>query len=68
MSGADHRELAAIRLDDFQRAGCLLLVGQVFRLFEEWTNELLAYAVDELANPGAMRTSAAADALQLEQV
>lgn len=55
MSGADHRELAAIALDDVQRARCLALVRQVFAFFEEWTNELLAYAVDQLANPRVLQ-------------
>lgn len=48
MNGADHREMAAIALDDTQRARCLAHVAQVFRLFEEWTNELLAFASAEL--------------------
>jgi hypothetical protein len=51
MSGADHRELAAIMLDDVQRARCVTLVSQVFEYFEAWTNELLAFAVDEIARP-----------------
>lgn len=48
MSGADHRELAAIQLDDTERAKCLEQVALVFRYFEEWTNELLTYATAEL--------------------
>jgi hypothetical protein len=51
MSGADHRELAAIALDEVQRARCLTLVAHVFEYFKEWTHELLAFAVDEIARP-----------------
>src|SRR5688500_16199466 len=47
VNGLDHRELAAIALDEAQRARCLELVAQVFKCFEEWTNELLAFAVHE---------------------
>ena len=53
MSGADHRELAVIALDDVQRARCLALVASVFDYFKDWTNELLAFAVDEIARPSA---------------
>jgi hypothetical protein len=53
MSGADHRELAGIALDDVQRARCLVLVANVFDYFQDWTNELLAFAVDEIARPSA---------------
>jgi hypothetical protein len=48
MSGADHRELAEIALDDAQRARCLIHVGRVFEYFNEWTDELLAFAAAEL--------------------
>jgi hypothetical protein len=48
MSGGDHRELAAIPLDDAGRARCTRIVGSVFKYFEEWTAELLAFAVAEL--------------------
>lgn len=51
MNGADHREMASISLDDIQRTKCLLLVRQVFGLFEEWTAELLAYAEAENGSP-----------------
>lgn len=57
MGGSDHRELAAIPLDDAERAKSLEQVALVFRYFEEWTNELLAYANAELDSsalqPGA---------------
>ena len=45
MGGADHRMLAQIDLTDGERARCLSLARVVFTYFEEWTNELLAYAV-----------------------
>lgn len=48
MSGADHRELAAIPLNDVQRERCLTQVAKVFEFFEEWTYELLAFAAAEL--------------------
>lgn len=48
MSGADHRELAAISLDDATRKRCMRIVANVFEYFEEWTAELLAFAVAEL--------------------
>lgn len=48
MSGADHRELAAIALDEAQREHCLAQVALVFRYFEEWTAELLTFATAEL--------------------
>jgi hypothetical protein len=48
MSGADHRELAQITLDDAQRARCLTHVARVFEYFNEWTDELLAFANAEL--------------------
>jgi hypothetical protein len=44
MSGADHRELAAIELDEAQRARTLEQVQRVYKYFEEWTEELLTYA------------------------
>jgi hypothetical protein len=40
----DDAVLAAVSLDDDERSACLGLVDKVFRLFEEWTGELLAYA------------------------
>lgn len=45
----DHRVLASIQLDEVQRARCLALVAHVFDYFKDWTNELLAFAVEELA-------------------
>lgn len=51
MNGADHRELAAIELDQPQRSRSLEQVRLVFDYFEEWTNELLAYATRQLAQP-----------------
>jgi hypothetical protein len=54
MSGAEDGTLAAIVLDDAQRARCTELAGRVFDLFEEWVDELLDYAIS--AEP---RTSAA---------
>jgi hypothetical protein len=53
MCGDDHRELAAIDLDATQRTRCLALVNEVFRYFQDWTNELLAFAVHEIAQPTA---------------
>ena len=47
-SGADHRELAAIALDEAQREQGLTQVALVFRYFEEWTLELLTFATAEL--------------------
>ena len=44
MNGADHRELAEIELDESQRSRALAQVKLVFQYFEEWTEELLAYA------------------------
>ena len=41
----------AIMLEEMQRARCVALVAHVFKYFEEWTNELLTYAVDEIARP-----------------
>lgn len=49
--GDDHRVLAGIQLDDVQRARCLALVDNVFDYFKDWTNELLAFAVEEIARP-----------------
>lgn len=48
MSGTDHRELAAIPLNDVQRERCLTQVAKVFEFFEEWTYELLTFAAAEL--------------------
>lgn len=44
MTGGDHRELAAIELDDASKKRCMKWVDEVSHLFEDWTNELLAYA------------------------
>ena len=48
MGSDDHQRLAEIPLTDTQRIRCLRLVGSVFDLFEEWTQELLTYAQREL--------------------
>lgn len=66
MSGADHRELAAIALDDVQRARCLALVRKVFELFEEWTHELLVYAAAELGDAHTARSDTAPGQMQLQ--
>lgn len=60
MGNDEHRVLAEIPLDEAQRAHCLTLVTQVFQLFEEWTAELLAYALEEIADAGAAKRPAAA--------
>ena len=57
--GGDHAELASIALDGAQRTRCLALVRMVFKYFEEWTNELLSFAVHELAHPKAHRATVA---------
>jgi hypothetical protein len=44
MGSDDHAALASIPLDGAERSRCLALVDEVFRLFEEWTGELLSYA------------------------
>lgn len=67
MNGADHRELAAIALDDIQRAKCLLLVRLVFGLFEAWTHELLAYAVAEIGNARTARSDPTLGQMQLKR-
>jgi hypothetical protein len=41
---ADHGEIAAIDLDPESTQRCMLWVEEVFTVFEDWTNELLAYA------------------------
>lgn len=43
-AGSDHTEIAGISLDEATQARCLILVDQVFELFESWTYELLEYA------------------------
>jgi hypothetical protein len=53
---ADHREIAAMQLDPASQERCLKWAEEVFRLFEDWTNELLAYA-----RRSAGAASAAAD-------
>lgn len=42
--GYEHRALASIELTEEQRAKCLQHVDNVFAWFQEWTDELLAYA------------------------
>lgn len=64
MSGADHRELAAIALDDTQRARCLIQVARVFEYFAEWTDELLEFATAELDGSALQ---AGTDLLQLKR-
>ncbi len=64
MSGADHRELAAIALDAEQRAKCLEQVALVFRYFEEWTQELLAFATAEIDSSALQATT---DLVQLRR-
>jgi hypothetical protein len=46
----DHRELAEIPLDDATRAQALAAVEQVFGWFEDWTHELLRYALKRSAS------------------
>ena len=41
---SEHEEIAAIDLDEASTQRCLAWADQVFDLFEDWTNELLAYA------------------------
>lgn len=68
MTGDDHRQLAEIALTDAQRARCLMLVRLVFGYFEEWTNELLAYAVGEIANPRHARSRAVIVSLRAQEM
>jgi hypothetical protein len=56
MNGAEHREMAAIPLDDAQRARCLRMVANVFQYFEEWTTELMTFAIAELSRRGRRST------------
>lgn len=43
-------EIAEISLDEATQAHCLLLVDDVFALFEAWTHELLSYATRKHAH------------------
>jgi hypothetical protein len=49
MHGYDHRVLEEIKLTELERARCLDLAFNVFDLFADWSNELLAYATNSLA-------------------
>ena len=49
--GDDRRSLAAIVLDDGQRARCTQLVDEVYKLFADWVDELHAYALAEMPRP-----------------
>ncbi|MBB6092472.1 hypothetical protein HNQ60_001350 [Povalibacter uvarum] len=66
MGHDDHRELAEIALDAGQRERCIKLVAEVFHLFKNWTNELLAYAIGELIHPQTKSHSVSAYMAQLE--
>jgi hypothetical protein len=46
--GADHRALASVKLDAVARSRCRLMIDEVYSAFEDWTHELLRYA---LAHP-----------------
>jgi hypothetical protein len=41
----DHDSLAGIELDDETRRGALQMVDEIFRLFEDWSEEVLRFAV-----------------------
>lgn len=43
--GADHKVLADISLTELERARCIKMVDEVFSAFEDWTHELLRYAL-----------------------
>lgn len=43
-AAAEHRKIAAIELDAESKARCMAWVDEVFEIFADWTNELLAYA------------------------
>ncbi|MEZ4362460.1 MAG: hypothetical protein R3B48_19880 [Kofleriaceae bacterium] len=43
-AASEHRLIASIELDAGSKARCLRWVDEVFDIFEDWTNELLAYA------------------------
>jgi len=49
LHGHDHRMLDEIKLTEHERARCLDLAFNVFDLFADWSNELLAYATNSLA-------------------
>jgi hypothetical protein len=50
--GADHRALASVKLDEGAQARCRWMVDEVYSAFEDWTHELLRYA---LAHPLPLR-------------
>jgi hypothetical protein len=61
----DHAELAAIELNDADRADALRRVDAVYALFEGWVDELLAYARERIAEgdaPAAVVTTRVAGA------
>jgi hypothetical protein len=43
--GADHKALASVALSERDRARCMAMVDEVFAAFEDWTHELLRYAI-----------------------
>ncbi|HYO99975.1 MAG TPA: hypothetical protein VER76_07275 [Pyrinomonadaceae bacterium] len=45
----DHESLAQIELDDESRRRALEMVSEVFRLFEDWAEEVLRFAVARLS-------------------
>jgi hypothetical protein len=49
MRGADRHELEVIPLTQLERVRCLDLAFRVFDLFADWSNELVAYARQALA-------------------
>ena len=49
LHGGDHRVLEHIKLTELERARCLDLAFNVFDLFTDCSNELLAYATNSLA-------------------
>ncbi|MBL9076319.1 MAG: hypothetical protein JNL08_02375 [Planctomycetes bacterium] len=59
----DHAKLAAIQLDDATRSVALARVDQVFGWFRDWTDELLAFALEQIERR-ARTPSAAASRLQ----
>jgi hypothetical protein len=45
----DHASLADIEMDEETRRGALEMVGEIFRLFEDWSEEVLRFALDHSA-------------------
>ena len=54
----DHAELAAIELNDDERADAMRRVDAVYELFEGWVDELLAYARERIAEGEAAAATA----------